>query len=771
MPSRNALFHWLILVCLALSACAQSTATPSGTPSDLPTATGGPGVTDTAPGLPTPEVETTRPPDPREAARDFLEAWRNSDYTRMYGMVTSLTQDAITAEDFTNRYQSAAASLTLVTLDYELLSALTNPSSAQVNYRVTFHTGLMGDLKSSMVMNLTLEGGPPGSAWKVQWEDGLIMNELAAGNHLTLEVDVPARGNIYDREGHALAAFADAVALGVVPGDINPDLEGTLLRLLSELTGKTGEAIEDAYKYAAPSWYIPIGEASADAVQKRYDALSALTPGLRMNPFRSRYYYDGGAAPHTIGYLLSISPEEMQDYQRQGYLADEKVGKAGLEKWGEKYLRGQPRAALYVVNPQGQTVTRLAEISAQPAQSIYTTLDKDLQLKIQKSMGDLRGSVVVMEVETGRILAMVSSPSFDSNLFEPTNYNSYGTSQLGDLYSDLNRPLLNRATQGAYPLGSVFKIVTMAAGLESGLFTPDYEYTCGYAFTDLGVPLYDWTYNKGYPASGPLTLTEGLIRSCNPFFAHLGLEIFRSPEHYNDVVEMARAFGLGSATGVDQVAEVEGSMPDPEDESTAVHMAIGQGQMLVTPLQVVDFIAAIANGGTLYRPQVVEQIAPLDGEPTLSFKPEERGKLPISEDTLRAIQNAMTRVVTSTKPLGTAHHMLANMGIPVAGKTGTAETSYDEPHAWFAGYTMAHRENKPDIAVVVMLENAGEGSEMAAPLFRRAVQLYFSDGQNPGPVMPWESRHYVLATPEPSPEPTEIPAPTETPAPEATPEP
>lgn len=741
---------WPMLICLVLAACTSPTAVPT--------------VQDTLePTLPSPQVGITRAPDPRETAATFLTAWQTADYPAMYAMTTAISQDAITSEDFAARYQSAKTAMTLASLDYELLGALTNPASAQVNYRVTYHTGLLGDLKSQMVMNLSLEN----SEWKVQWEDALIHNELKGGHHFALDVTVPARGNIYDKDMHALASFADAVALGVVPGDINPDTEGTLLRELSELTGKSGEEIKASYEFAAPDWYIPVGEASADAVQQRYSVLSSLTPGLRMNAFRSRYYDGGGIAPHTLGYLLSISPEEVDEYTSKGYLVDEKVGKAGLEKWGETALRGSPKASLYVVNAQGQTVTRLAEVEAKPAQSLVTTLDKDLQSKIQRSFGSYNGAVIVMERDTGRILAMASNPGYDANLFEPTNYNNYGTSQLLDLYNDPNRPLLNRATQGTYPLGSVFKIITLSAALESGIFTPESEYQCGYVWNELGYPLYDWTYEKGYAASGLLTLPQGLIRSCDPWFYHIGLTIFRNPDHFNAVAEMSRAFGLGSATGIGQVAEVEGSIPDPETEDDSVQLAFGQGAMLVTPLQVVNFIAAVGNGGTLHRPQIIEEIAPVDGEPSYTFKPEVTGTLPVSPENLKVVQDAMRGVIASTKPLGTAHFVLANLSIPVAGKTGTAQNSTGESHAWFAGYTFANRTNKPDIAVVVLLENAGEGSELAAPFFRRVVQLYFSNNSNPGLILPWESTYYVQKTPTPEPvvETATEAVPTETPAP------
>jgi cell division protein FtsI/penicillin-binding protein 2 len=733
--------YWIFILLFVFTACTANRSTPTTSSS---TST-----------KPEPYVSVTHAPgspDAQGAALAFLKAWQAENYTAMYSDLSKVSQDAIAQDAFIKTYQDTADSLTLQKMDTEVLSSLTNPQSAQVAYRVTYHTALLGDIQRDMVMNLSVENG----TWKVQWETGLILPELHGGNSLALDYKIPARGNIYDKNGSAIVAQDDAVALGIIPGQIGDGQEGTLLSQLSKLTGKTPLAIKALYSNAGSDWYVAVGEAAASTVQNSFDTLSSLG-GLVMRDFKARFYYDNGIAPQSVGYVMSIPKEELDQYRRLGYRGDEKVGAQGLEKWGEDYLAGKRGATLYVVDSQGNIVTQLAQVESQPAESIYSTLDKDLQEQTQKAIDGFTGAAVVLERNTGRVLAMASSPSFDPNMFEPTNYNSQ---LLGQVLGDGQNRLLNRATQGLYPLGSVFKLVTMSAALESGLYNADTTYDCEYHFTELeGMTVDDWTFTYGVSPSGKLTLPQGLMRSCNPFFAHIGLDLYREKGNQT-VTNMARAFGLGKATGIDEIAEATGSIPDPVSEPDAVNESIGQGNILVTPLQVADFIAALGNGGTLYRPQLVEKITTPDGVPTFTFKPVVNGTLPVQPQNLKIIQSAMKSVIDDVN--GTAHYVFTGMGdIPIYGKTGTAQNAGEKAHAWFAAYTDAQNVDRPDIAVVVICENAGEGSEIAAPIARRIMEIYF-DGK-PSKLYPWEASFYVTKTPTPLY--TNTPVPTNTPTP------
>jgi penicillin-binding protein 2 len=691
------------------------------------------------------KVEPTvyKAPNPDLTAQVFLNAWKAEDYPTMYGLLTPASQDALALDRFTQHYKDAAVNMTLQKLEYEILGRMTNPSSAQVAYRVTFHTQMIGDLHRDITMNLSMEKG----AWRVQWDDGLILPELHGGNVLVMNLKSPTRGNIYDRNGNAVAVANDIFALGIQKGDM--EHEGLLLSELSKLTGKDPEAIKALYDRDSvyQGDYVPVGEATRDAVLARYDVLSGLySDGLRMTEYSGRFYPNGGIAPHVTGYVQAIPAEEQDKYLREGFRLDDRVGMAGLELWGEQYLLGQREASLHVTDPQGIAITRLMHVDSKPSQSIYMTIDNKLQLEAQKAIAGFSGAIVVVERDSGRVLALVSSPGFDPNAFEYQNFNS--GSLLGMFTGDGLKRLYNRAAGNGYPLGSVFKIITMAAALESGLIKADDTLNCGWDWTEIpGLTLTDWTKEKGYEPSGELTLPEGLMRSCNPWFYHIGYMLYQQG-HEQDISNMARAFGLGAKTGIEGLDFDEpGNIPDPVDDQSAALIAIGQDKVLVNPLQVARFVAAVGNGGTLYRPQLVEKITDPDDKASFTFKPDVQGKLPVKPENLQIIQEAMRWVVSSKR--GTAVRAFSGLNIPVNGKTGTAQNDLQgQPHAWFAGYTDTGNPAKPDIAFAVIAEYAGEGSEIAAPIARRILEVYYL-GQ-PQRVYPWESRINVTRTPTPS---------------------
>ncbi len=729
MKSISKCLTFLIILVTLLSACNQNVPV---TPTAEPTAT--------AP-LPTPNVNIDSGPDVEEAAVEYMELWKLEDYPAMYEHLSRLTKDAVTPEDFESSHRDTAKKLTMQGVEFQILSTMINITTAQVNYQVDYETALMGTISRQTIMNLILEDG----AWHVQWDAGMMLPELANGNYLELVIEVPARGNIYasdSSDNYPLVSYEDVVTVTVTPGSIEEGTEDAMVSLLADIFMRTGDSIRAEYADVAGYQYAIIGDITAEVAEQYYDRLTSFA-AIGLESFKARFFHDGGIAPHVTGYVLNVPAENLEYYQRLGYTGDEKIGYSGLEAWGEEYLAGTHGADLYVKDAQGQVLTKIAEADAKPAQSIYTTIESQLQYWLQQSMGDNVGAIVVMERDTSKVIAMVSNPGYDPNVFVGPYYTSYS---IAEVTQNPYNPMYNRAAQGVYPPGSVFKIVTMAAALETGVFTKDYPYFCDSLWYELdGWVGKDWTYDKGFGASGLLTLQQGLMRSCNPWFWHIAYTLWNDGYH-TAIPDVAAGFGLGKPTGI-EIPEFEGNINmTPTDINEYVQMAIGQSTLQNSPLQIANFVAAVGNGGTLHQPTVVDRIGLTGQDPVYKFEPKEIGKLPVTPENLEAIQQAMTMVIRN--PSGTANFQFQNYPWNIAGKTGTAENSTGTPHAWFAGYTYEENPDRPDIAIAIILENAGEGSEMAAPLFRRIVSLYFTNMENAGGIMPWESAPYIPAQPD-----------------------
>jgi penicillin-binding protein 2 len=668
----------------------------------------------------------------------------------MYALLSAESQASFSLQDLANHMSGVAIEATLESIEYEILSVEETPPEATVRYRVTFHSNLVPDFVDETSMTLLLES----DEWRVKWEDTIVMSLLSGANYLSMNREdyTPARGVIYDRDGNVMAGDADIYAVGLDMLTYDPGYSDAVISTLARLSGapaKTVQARIDSALLNAVQ-YLSFGEYPARRASAYEGAMNGL-PGITWNIYTSRFYFGSpyfGVAPHIIGYVGQMDTTQVEAYRRLGFRKDELIGQSGLEKWAEENLLGKRGGALYVRDGDYQVIQTLSESPAVPSQNITTTLKMDFQIAVQSALSGLPGAAVVLERDTGRVLAMASSPTFNPNGFNPLSINSF--TELSDLSNPL-RPLYNRATQGQYPLGSVFKIISMAAALESGLFTAQSTYECGYFFTDVpGVRKQDWTYehfleDEETQPSGLLTLPEGLIRSCNPWFYHIGQVLYEAGQT-NAISDMARSFGLGSLTGIQGVDELPGNVPDPASIEDALDLATGQSQLQVTPLQVASFIAAVGNGGTLYTPQVIERIAPPNGELSMVFAPHVRGKLPVKVENLKIIQDAMLGVVTSRVPFGTAEVVFRGLRYPVHGKTGTAQTGVS-PHAWFAAYTDLGGTSLPDIAVAVIVENGGEGSEWAAPVARRIIESYFLG--RPGRLYPWEEAYGVWAAPEP----------------------
>lgn len=674
-----------------------------------------------------PRIEPTAtpiPPRSEPVAQAFLQAWEGGDYQAMYELLSSRAKAAISPQDFTERYRDVTAEATIISVSTQIRSVLQKSDRAQVAYSLALETILVGPIEAENIMTLSLEG----DRWGIEWSPRLILPELGDTMLLHMIDRIPSRGNIYDREGRGLATEAVVVVVGVVPGRIED--EARLLAELGRITGLEVEKIKAKYATARPDWFVPIEDIPAKTYEVNAHILDNL-PGVELRQDYVRAYRPGGLAAHLIGYLGPIDQAELALWAARGYRGEERVGKAGLERWGERYLTGRRGGVLTVITPQGDLVTTLKERPASPSRSIYSTIDRDFQEKVQAILGHRVGAIVALDPTNGRILAIASYPTFDPNLF----VTKMTTDQWQALLSDSSHPLLDRAIQGTYAPGSVFKIVPMAAALEEGDFTPDSTFKCTGTWQGLGSA---WTktcwLKRGH---GTINLRDGLTASCDIVFYELG-------KYYDErdralLARYARRFGLGHPTGLESFDEAAGLAPDPTWKQKtlgeawfpgdSVNLSIGQGYLLVTPLQVAVMLAAVGHGGTIYRPQAVLRVGASAEEPEQTFAPQEMGHLPLSPENLATLQEALLGVTTQS--YGTAREAFAGLEVPVAGKTGTAENPGDEPHAWFTGYAPA---DDPQIAVVVVIEQGGEGSKVAAPIFRQVIEAFFGIESPPAPI-------------------------------------
>ncbi|RME12758.1 MAG: penicillin-binding protein 2 [Ardenticatenia bacterium] len=663
--------------------------------------------------LPTPSA-TPPAESPEPIARTFLSAWQADDFDTMYALLDDESQARITRDDFEQTYRQIFDEATIYAFETTLVAAgRVDATTAAADFDAVYRTRLVGDLVVRPRLPMTLVG----ETWRIRWTPATIIPQLGEGNVLRLFKRTSTRGVIYDRQRNILATQGAIVVVGVVPGRIQD--EPTMLNVLSALLNKAPADIAALYANQPPDWFIPVGRIAFETFQEQYDTLAAI-PGLDFREQAARSYPQGSTAAHVLGYVGPISREELAALGERGYEEDDIVGKMGLEKAAEEWLAGKKGGRLAVLTPEGQEVATLADVPAQQSLSLHTSLDVELQQVAEAVLDGKRGSVVVLDVKTGRVLALASAPTFDPNAMS----NLLDLQQRLAFINRADQPLLNRATQGAYPPGSVFKIVSMATALQEGLFATTSTFNCPGYWDRLGIRMNCWK-SSGH---GTIDLSNGLVESCDVVFYEVGLAAYnRDP---NLLQTYARRFGLGALTGV-ELDESAGLVPDNEwkvsvqgvgwTPGDSVNMAIGQGFLLTTPLQIARMMAAIANGGTLYRPQIIVSAEDPTGErPPLTFEPQVDGTLDLAPEHLQAIRDALLRV--TQPPRGTASHIFRDFPVPVAGKTGTAEAPGVAPHAWFAAYAPAPT---PEIAVVAMAENAGEGSGVAAPMVREVLAHYF----------------------------------------------
>ncbi len=564
--------------------------------------------------------------------------------------------------------------------------------------------------------------------WQLQVARHEVFLQLSDQNRLRPVVEQPIRGRIYDRNGLIIVDNRPSWTVTIMPPTtVSSD---SIISEIATILGMSAEEIVDRLRDRKGHQYTPVPikrDVSFEVVARIKERGHDLPyVGIQMEP-RRRYPY-GVLASHALGYLREIDEAQLSESQRLGedYLFGDLVGKDGVERAFEQVLRGRKGIRYIEVDARGRTVRETREREPDPpvpGRHLITTLDIELQGVAESAFHDTaRGAVVAMDPRDGALLVMASLPRFDpldfSGVLDAATWDS--------LNSDERKPLLNRAITGLYPPASTFKLVSAAAGLQNGVMDATTHFDpCVPGGWRLGIR-YFRCWNELH---GALNVVEAMERSCDVFFYQVGVKTGLSDLH-----RMATSFGLGMRTGLDLPGEAVGIVPDAEyynrtigsgewiEEGQVINLAIGQGEMLATPLQVAVMTSIVANGGLRVTPYLVDYTF-TGGSETRQLSPRPRPVEieDVTMENLELIREGMIRVVNGEN--GTARHVALRVpGVVVAGKSGTGQNPHGEDHAWFTAFAPA---DDPEIVVTVVVENGGGGSAVAAPIAAEVLRAYF----------------------------------------------
>jgi penicillin-binding protein 2 len=583
---------------------------------------------------------------------------------------------------------------------------------------------------------------------------GHSYEERAQLNQLRVEPEIPSRGLIYDRTGVPVVQNAPSFSAAAVAADLPKSREQEIAASLEKVIGvpalETLMRVEKARQSNDPFTPVILKDGLDEATTFRLREELSTMPGVQIVVEPVRQYTYGPLLAEVLGFTGRIDEQEYAQLKDKGYIASDRLGKSGVESTYETYLRGVPGTRDVEKDASGRDIKTIAETAAKPGDDVTLSIDLDLQKKATEltaaAANGGQAAAVVMDVHTGEVLALVSLPTFDDNVFSGTldeaKYNGY--------LNDPKKPLVNHAISEVYAPGSIFKQITGTAALQEGIATTSTTITSNGYIT---VPNdYDpsilYTF-RDWRVLGPMNFYEGIAWSSDVYAYYLAGGYHWYGQNFNGLgperlAKYARLYGLGSPTGIDLTGEAAGNIPDPEWKQKTwgevwtlgdtYNMAIGQGFVTATPMQMVRVVSAVANGGTLFVPRVVKEVRDAEGHVVVPDQPKIARLLPISAQNFAVMRQAMMDSVQ----WGAATPANLHDDLQIGGKTGTAEYGVRNPddssatHAWFSGFAPA---NDPQIAVTVFLEN-GVGATNAAPLGARILDYYFHRSQNRATAAP-----------------------------------
>ncbi len=581
--------------------------------------------------------------------------------------------------------------------------------------------------RAVLVFLLTAFGVLALRLWQLQVLGGLEFRQLAENNRVRIEKETAPRGIIYDRFGRPLVKNVPAFDISVVPEEFPGDRTELLASLLSLQTEELEAILKTKRRTRGEPLKVKI-DASLDEVAL-VEARRLELPGVRVDVEISRGYLYDDMASHVLGYLGRLRPDQQNSDEYKHVPANAYIGQWGLEARYDESLRGKPGDRVYEVNALGQRIRQIGYVPPEKGQDIYLTLDLDVQLAAEKALREETGAAVALDPNTGEVLAFVSRPSFDPNLFST----GISSDQWNRLLEDPRKPLFNRALQAQFPPGSTFKIVVALAGLEQGYVDGSDVVTCK-GWISFGSRIFRCWKREGH---GLVDFRRALVESCDVYFYSLGLKL-----GIDTIARYARALGLGTRPGLGLVPEAAGIVPssqwkrsrfkEPWYPGETLNAAIGQGYVSVSPFQAAQMTATLVNGGKLHQPRLIMGF-PVGTLGITEFRP----------DILEKVRDALLGVVEDLH--GTARVARSEL-VSIGGKTGTAQvTSLSEwkeiegedkgrleDHAWFVAFAPA--EN-PQIALSVFVEHGGHGGSAASPIAKVMIEAFTKERNlaPPGP--------------------------------------
>ncbi|MBW4616776.1 MAG: penicillin-binding protein 2 [Desmonostoc vinosum HA7617-LM4] len=561
-----------------------------------------------------------------------------------------------------------------------------------------------------IMFTLLMVGGIEARLTYLQIIEGPKLRARAETNRIQIIPKQPERGNIFDRNGKLLASTRYPHSVYLWPMAHTKPSWSVVGRRLSQILNIPQEEMESKLEEAGANSSSLI-RIARDVNESQITALKEYKSELKdveINTDAVRYYPHGQALAHVLGYTRELTAEQLKTKKQEGYRLGDVIGQMGIEKAYEKSLRGEWGGQQVEVDGAGRPQKVLGEKQAKAGNDLHLTIDLDLQQAAVKALGNLRGAIVVLDPNNGAVLAMVSYPTFDPNIFSKQKLSQ----QDWESVQSKDHPLVNRVLS-AFPPASTFKIVTTTAGIESGEFSPGTVLqTFGY-LTIGGVTFGEWNH-AGF---GPLGFPGAIAMSSDTFFYQVGKKV-GGPT----LIEWSRKYGFGQKTGIEFASEeAKGLVPDeiwkqkawkiPWTIGDTINMSIGQGALQVTPLQAAIMFAVPANGGYRVKPHLLkDNQAAKNWRESLNMKPE----------TIKVLREGLRKVISD----GTGKRLNVPSIPPAAGKSGTAEAGTGRPnHTWFGAYAPS---NQPEILVVAFGENSGEhGGTVCGPMVLQVLEAYF----------------------------------------------